>query len=138
MGTGLLFLNAALNYLSPEKLKQILKSTGIPQTGSKTGNIGPLPDMKAAIEAVSALAVKNFEPADFILFLNPAQDKVTIIGNKLSTLAKIEMINSVGQIIYSRNITTGHRINIENFLSGIYYMRLLDQGGVCVKKLIKK
>ncbi len=55
--------------LSPTQIRSILKTTGIPQdtsaAGALPGNIGPLPDLQAAIGAIpSCPADDSFEPND--------------------------------------------------------------------------
>lgn len=123
------------NYLTPAQMRNILVDTGIPQGAG--GHIGPLPNMEPAIAMVAALAVKNFEALQFVVFPNPANDQLTIVGNQLSAAAKVSIVNSLGQLMYAGNIPANHTLDIQNLTSGIYYVKLSDNGSTAVKKIIK-
>lgn len=38
--------------MTSQEVRELLKSTGTPQAGSSSRNIGPLPNLRAAIEAM--------------------------------------------------------------------------------------
>jgi len=76
----------------------------------------------------------NYENADVIP--NPASGAFTIHMQSKSENAAIEIYNLQGEIIYSSTISGDkHTIN-ENFLSGIYFVRVSIDANQFVKKLI--
>ncbi|RZJ28823.1 MAG: hypothetical protein EOO48_09005 [Flavobacterium sp.] len=76
-------------YLLPQELRTLLKETGIAQGSG--GNIGPLPNMEAAILALQAqLGVKSTSESIFSIYPNPAKESLNLHGTfTASALAEI-------------------------------------------------
>lgn len=88
-------LDAMGRALAPEEMRDLLKTTGKPQTGSLSTPIGPLPDMQAAIEEL-ILARENADLSGLTLFgatLSPAFDSgVTAYSAEVgSTVASVSL-----------------------------------------------
>ena len=76
------------------------------------------------------------EPNNIQVYPNPANDKVTIITNKLG-LIKITDIN--GRIIISKNIEAVKAIiDISEISGGVYSIQIMTDKGMTVKKLVKQ
>jgi len=126
------------NYMTGIQMRTLLKTTGIPQgTG---GNIGPFPNMEAAILKIQNdfLSVADHEVLEFITYPNPVNNKLTIKTKELSSNAKAEVHNSLGQLVYTSKITEESTIDLSSYSKGIYFVKVSDNGKSEVKKIIKK
>ena len=50
----------------------------------------------------------------------------------------IEMVNVLGQVVYSANATSNMQINVSNLDNGVYFVRLNGANGTTTQKFIKK
>jgi len=85
---------------------------------------------------LSAIAENNIN--DIInAFPNPSRDFVTITFQNRSA-KKLELYNSLGQIIYYSTIKTIEplNINVGDFKNGVYYLKVYLNNGIIVKKII--
>lgn len=126
-------------YMTSTKMRDLLIKTGIPQgTG---GHIGPLPNMKAAITSlITTVVQENPTQLVFNVFPNPAQDKIniTFVNNTLER-SKVEMLNAMGQIVYSSEVSAGDtEISISDFQSGLYFVKLTTGQKSAIKKIVKQ
>jgi hypothetical protein len=126
-------------YMTSYEMRDLLVSTGTPQTGTK--HIGPLPNMKNAIQEIDRmLNVTEIEINDgYILFPNPANDKVTIRSQSLSSSdTKIELLNINGSLISSHFFADNETyISLEGLSSGTYLIRISGGNNSVTKKIIK-
>ena len=129
-------------YLTPQLMRTILKETGIPQGTSVTGNIGPIPNMEAAIQRVYdeyLLSTNAFEKEAFMVFPNPVENQFTIMtSSTLIQNASVEIINALGQVVYNSNLSNDKTIDTTLLAKGFYIVRITNSGKSFVKKIIKK
>jgi hypothetical protein len=74
-----------------------------------------------------------------LLYPNPVMDELTIVSpNYLIQL--IEVYNLYGELIFSDSNSTSHsqKINMSNFMQGIYIIKLTTSRGVVMKKVVKR
>ena len=86
---------------------------------------------------INDIALEN----KFNVYPNPANDRFTVsIDNIKSIDMTLQLVNISGQIVYRnelKNIQTQNvEINSRNFAKGIYYLRVNDEAGVKVTKVI--
>lgn len=84
---------------------------------------------------------ENLGTIDFNIFPNPASDFVNIKFNEYNTNVKVEILNAVGQVVYSEspyNTSMGEvaEINTSNFKSGIYFVKITADGKLTTEKLV--
>jgi hypothetical protein len=130
------------NYLTPLQMRDILKQTGIPQGAGVAGNIGPLPDMEAAIIKIFddySSDIDDFDSNQFVIYPNPVQDKIEVFISNQFWNAKIQVYSTLGQLINTFSVTPGlNTIEVSNLPSGFYIVSLIDGEKVFTKKFIKK
>jgi Secretion system C-terminal sorting domain/META domain len=81
------------------------------------------------------LSTENFSLNQTVVYPNPADTKL-FVDSRNNLLDKIEILNSLGQTV--KTINTGFDvINIADFASGIYLMKLYSEGKTVTKKIIK-
>ena len=70
------------------------------------------------------------------VYPNPANDVIFLKGNDIQY---VEIYNSLGMIVLSRNITDAESMNIAGFASGVYFVRTFDKNDkISTTKFIKK
>lgn len=65
---------------------------------------------------------------------NPASNSIIITG--LTIPQTIEIVNSIGQLVYSTQMT--EEINISNLEHGLYFVKVKTDNGIIIKKFIKQ
>ena len=71
----------------------------------------------------------------FALYPNPA---TTVLNVEAGGYNTIEMVNVLGQVVYSANATSNMQINVSNFDNGVYFVRLNGANGTATQKFVKK
>lgn len=128
------------NYMTPSQMRTLLINTGIAQGTGTSGHIGPIPNMQTAIVQIQNqfLSVDEIGALEFIVYPNPANDKLTIKTKDLSAEAKAEIHNSLGQLVYSAQISGENTIDLSSFSQGLYFVKVIDGNKSETKKIIKK
>ncbi len=82
------------------------------------------------------LGVQTAEAAEFTVYPNPAQDKVTVsVSGNVRDNAQVEIINMSGRTVARQNISDGTaEINISDLQKGVYIVKYDGN----VKKIVKK
>ncbi|MDO4727701.1 MAG: S8 family peptidase [Bacteroidota bacterium] len=125
-------------YLSPEQMRDILKSTGRPQGTAVAGNIGPLPDMQAAITYLNSLKSDVFEALKLTIYPNPFTDFIHIDNVEQSdSEVKIEIYNALGQLVIQTTTGQQQRVDTSTLTKGMYLIKVLYQGKDKVYKFVK-
>lgn len=82
------------------------------------------------------LGVQTAEAAEFTVYPNPAQDKVTVsVSGNVRDNAQVEIIDMSGRTVARQNISDGTaEINISDLQKGVYIVKYASN----VKKIVKK
>ncbi len=75
------------------------------------------------------------------IYPNPAHDYLSIdLSGVLNQIASLKIYNSIGQLVYSENVTMPSKITVEtsNFPSGIYVVNFITEKAVITNKFIKE
>ncbi|MBD3582450.1 S8/S53 family peptidase [Flavobacterium selenitireducens] len=118
-------------YLSPLQVRQILTETGIAQ--GVGGHIGPIPNMEAALAAVAQLSTDKVKGLAFAPYPNPARTTLSVSG-QLSDNAKIEIVDTVGKLVL---VSSQKTMDVSALASGIYFVKISDDGKSGVKRFVK-
>ena len=123
-------------------LQTVTEPTGRIAVGSN-GNIYASGD---ANSRVFTIAFNGFTTGEFgnaidhnsnlLLYPNPSKDKVNL---ELSSDAELEVINSIGQVVYKDNLKAGYNsLDLSSLKEGIYYFSIKVENNNTVYKMIKK
>lgn len=74
-------------------------------------------------------------PKNTSVYPNPTKDFLNIKSD--TTVAKIELFDSMGRILQSLN-QPGNQINLQSLPNGVYIIKIHDSNGIHSKKIIKK
>jgi len=74
-----------------------------------------------------------------LVYPNPAQSQLTVESGK-NTISAIEILNTMGQQVFSLNEGIGKRqtIDVENFAEGIYIVKINIENKIVVERFIKQ
>jgi hypothetical protein len=90
---------------------------------------------KAAITAVNT--IKADAKSTFLVYPNPAQNTINWSTNQFDeSEMTVDVYSITGQLIYSA-ITKSNSLSIENYLPGIYFIRISNGGHIYSSKFIK-
>ncbi|NMH29403.1 S8 family peptidase [Flavobacterium silvaticum] len=122
------------SYMLPQDIRTLLKDTGIAQGSG--GNVGPLPNMEAAITALQEqLGLKSEHEVVFSVYPNPAYETVNVHGI-FSASAKAEIFTVTGQKVIESNLGSQNQIAIPGLASGMYILKITNGNAVTSKKII--
>lgn len=77
---------------------------------------------------------QNLIDADFTVFPNPASHTINILGTEGTY--DYTLINSMGQTICQGQGRGTQTISVEDLPQGIYFVRIVSNGMVCMKKIV--
>jgi len=87
-------------------------------------------------ETISAtLAVNKENEIFFSVFPNPVSNGILTIQSQSNSLKNIGIYDVTGKQVYQKSTTT-NQINISNLKTGLYFVRVQQDGKIATKKLI--
>ena len=99
-----------------------------------------IPDFKKAYQLLSSTTyVSNKElENEFSVFPNPFLSTVNIISKGNTNIERINVINNIGQIIYTINAPTENTLALNDLPDGMYVLQIETDKGLLIKKIIKE
>ena len=128
------------NYLTPIQLRGVLESTGIPQGTAVSGNIGPIPNMQPALQAVLDLTLSQatFSDAEFYVYPNPVSDQLFFVTPSFfEPNPRVEVVNGLGQTVLNCTLSAAKTIDVSHLPAGFYFVTLTTKNQSVTKKISK-
>ena len=127
--------------LTSQQMRTILKNTGIPQGGDISKNIGPFPDMLAALNFMQQiLNSESFFESSLYVYPNPSNGIFTLVSGS-NKIEEIEVFDVTGKVIMSKeefDLSTNQiSIDIASASQGIYFLKITANNQSIVKRIIK-
>ena len=91
-------------------------------------------DIQFPPEGIITAISNNLIDADFTVFPNPASHTINILGTEGTY--DYTLINCMGQNVYQRQGQGTQTISVEDLPRGIYFVRIVSNGMVCMKKIV--
>ncbi|MEZ4793175.1 MAG: T9SS type A sorting domain-containing protein [Gelidibacter sp.] len=85
-----------------------------------------------------SLNVNEFELNSVVMFPNPAKKEVNLLGNQNGNVS-IRIYNALGKLMHyskNQNINASFKIDISQYTSGLYFVKINNEKGEVTKKLI--
>lgn len=125
--------------LTGQQIKTILQHTGIPQGNAVAGNIGPLPDMKPAMEYVASTVKIKDSDGNIGIYPNPAREQLFIYSKDRNAVQSYSIYNMLGQQL-SSNIPAPatNTIDISLLAKGNYVIQLRTAQGLVYCPFVKE
>lgn len=80
-------------------------------------------------------AIAENAAANVNIFPNPA---TTVLNVEAAGYANIQIVNVLGQVVYSASVVDNMQVNVSNLDNGVYFVRLNGENGTATQKFIKK
>ena len=130
------------NTLTSQQMRTILKSTGVAQGGDLTKNIGPIPNMLAALNQIEQnLSSESFSQNSFYIYPNPSNGIFTLVSES-NEINEIEVFDVIGKVILSKKQFNSSdnqiSIDIASASQGIYFLKITANNQSTVKRIIKE
>jgi subtilisin family serine protease len=135
------YYSLTAKYMTALEMKLVLQRTGIAQGTRVPGNIGPLPDMQAAMDFLknNSLDVTTItQDQDIKIYPNPFEAEVVLVNRDGAGAAVLELYNAVGQMVYNAHFENQIRIDTRQLQRGIYFAKLSDRNGTLTRKIVKQ
>ena len=101
------------------------------------GNPKPWIALRVTCNDCGVVNVPEIEKNNLTVYPNPATNKFTVdLGN--DEKANIQLFNLVGQQVYSETITGSAQVNVSNLHSGVYMLKVNQNGKVTTTKVVVK
>ena len=128
------------SYMDPSAMRNVLISTGIQQgTG---GHIGPIPNMQTAMQFIYneyLSSEKTDSLVKFFAYPNPTENEIRFVSNESSVKdAILEIVNSVGQVVYKETFNINNPVDVSNFATGMYFIKISNNDLIYRQKIYKK
>ena len=93
------------------------------------------------LDVYETTITENPKTDNFLVYPNPSDGNITIIFNNPVSSNSIEVLNSVGMVIYSENNIDFrhhklHQIDLSNQMKGFYLIRIINENNVYIKNII--
>ena len=74
-----------------------------------------------------------------IVYPNPSENLINLknISETISETTNVQIINSLGRVLFSQQMNLSQSIDISNYPIGVYYLRIQTEFNNSVKKIIK-
>lgn len=101
------------------------------------GNPKPSIGLRVTCNDCGVVNVPEIEKNNLTVYPNPATNKFTVdLGN--DEKANIQLFNLVGQQVYNETITGSAQVNVSNLHSGVYMLKVNQNGKVTTTKVVVK
>ena len=90
---------------------------------------------------ITILSIENIKQSalNVKLYPNPASDKFTIQIDNLKEAYTLEILNTTGQIVFSKQLTnSAEQIDLSSQVAGVYFVKLQSVNNSVVRKIIKQ
>jgi hypothetical protein len=85
--------------------------------------------------ATEPTGIENLNSPKVIVYPNPAHSTINVHSGK--EIIEVQMLNSIGQIVYRETATgTNHQIKVNSFNRGVYFVQCVTAEGTDVKKIV--
>lgn len=81
------------------------------------------------------VAISENVVSEVSIYPNPA---TSVLNVNAAGYSQVEVINMLGQVVYSNSISNNAQINVSNLNDGVYFVRLSGANGTTTQKFIKK
>jgi len=88
----------------------------------------------ASIQGIDSYSFNN----SVYIYPNPAKENLTIETNNINTEQRLEIVNLIGQTVYTNIINKKATINTSAFANGVYILKLSSDKETVVRKFVKE
>lgn len=112
--------------------------SGVNALDGETTNVTATTPFPIGTYNSSVLSVVKNEIEDFTMYPNPAKNGKLFLSSSNRVDKKIEIYTMSGIVVYKNKVQSKEVINISNLTSGIYMVKVEEEGRIATRKLIVK
>jgi hypothetical protein len=74
-----------------------------------------------------------------VVYPNPTKESLNVQISEDADIEKVELVNHLGQVVYSQTVSGNSKLEIRrenNWVNGMYYLRLNGQQQITTRKII--
>jgi hypothetical protein len=88
--------------------------------------------------SIAPTSIEEFTSSDFIMYPNPTQGLITIVGDLIQSTTFVQLYDVTGQLIFSKNFegTSSITIDVSEFSNGIYFTQIKNGNTTYCRQLI--
>lgn len=91
-----------------------------------------------SVTVTDPTGIEENDHCSLSIYPNPATDVITV-SSATPMMERVEIFDLAGKQVYAASyVTNGTEINISNFTSGTYMIRIVTEDGISVRKFVKK
>lgn len=128
-------------YMNSVDMRNLLVNTGVTQGGNLMTKIGPLPNIKTAIESLDNTNIfsrrATLNPLKVEVYPNPSSQYISV-RNLEDKNINFEIISMTGQSVLKNTTSSDKKIDISHLPNGTYLINATDQQRRVVEKFIKE
>lgn len=83
----------------------------------------------------TTIGINENTQSNLRIFPNPCTNMLNVSAENYN---KVELINLLGQVVYTNSINNFAEINVSNLNNGVYFVRLSGENGTTTQRFIKK
>lgn len=84
------------------------------------------------------LPVAKNEIANFSTYPNPVTNGAFFINSASSVAKEVQIFDMLGKQVYAKNVTANESVNVANLNTGIYILKVIEEGKTATRKLVIK
>jgi hypothetical protein len=78
------------------------------------------------------------EITNFSTYPNPVTNGEFFINSASNTAKEVQIFDMLGKQVYAKNVTANERVNVANLNTGIYILKVVEEGKTATRKLVIK
>ena len=84
----------------------------------------------------ASLSVTQNEIEGFTVYPNPVNGDEFSINSLSNSVRNVQIFNVLGKQVYAKNVLANERVNVTNLNTGIYILKVLEEGKTATRKLV--
>ncbi len=126
------------------RMRVVMKVGSAPLSSCDAGFVGEVEDYEVSFDAPRASAGNPFAESDLeqnsiVVYPNPTVDYININIDKMGFNNSYSVFNISGKKVIEGEINSSvTRVNLSEYPSGIYLIKVMNDNQSCIKKIIKK
>jgi hypothetical protein len=92
----------------------------------------------SALTLSTVLSVTKQEIANFSTYPNPVTNGEFFINSASNAAKDVQIYDMLGKQVYAKNVIANERVNVANLNTGIYILKVIEEGKTATRKLVIK
>ena len=113
-----------------------IESFALRQSDSSNNETVTVDNLKITQSFNETLAVSRNEIEGFAIYPNPVNGDEFSITSLSNSERNVQIYDILGKQVYAKNVLANERVNVANLNTGIYILKVLEEGKTATRKLV--